>query len=473
MKNKNIIILLGIFILAIAVRIYFLIVTQNQALWWDEAEYLNFARTFATGIALSNTGITKPLLLSLILTPICYFFTSLPVIETISKVVIIIFSLLSIYGIYLCGKEIYNERVGILCAFLLTVSYLQIYLTTKILTELPSFAMLTFAIYFFYKHIKSKQAKYLYFATIFFALGTLFRISILPILLIYLVYVLKKDIKWKHAFISAGIFLVIFTPYLIYEYITYHQFALTAASASVAPMDYIGSLLFNLPFYISILIKYTMLIDLNANMQMTYTALVLLFFLVVVLFNKDKDRNTFLMCIVLIPLLSTSLLIGHGEERYGINSLLGLLLIFSFGVVSFYNFIKNKNKLFAYIFIIIFVLFFSIQLITVNSLMTDFVPKSIYIKEVSFWVRDNLAPGESTVATNPMQISYYSSTLDYRFPINKTEFDDLLKTKNIKYFIVFYSEIDYMIYTNWTQDYKTNLSVINQTKDFVIYRYNR
>src|SRR3989338_6338384 len=38
---------LGILIFAIIIRIYFLVITKNQAVWWDAADYLTEAKVLA------------------------------------------------------------------------------------------------------------------------------------------------------------------------------------------------------------------------------------------------------------------------------------------------------------------------------------------------------------------------------------------------------------------------------------------
>ena len=384
----------------------------------------------------------------------------------------------SLIGAYLFTKEISSKAVATLCVFLLSVSGILIYLNTAILTDIPSFAIFTFGVYFFYRYIKSKQPRHLYLACLIFGLGTLIRISLLPMILLIPIYFLKKEIKLKEALISSGIFIGVLIPYIIYGFIVYNGFVFTGAAGFVAPMNYISEGFANIMFYINILLKYTFLI--GFNYQMDFVLLIIIFFALIVWFNKlnekdnksnegndkSKDKLFYLLMIFLIPFLSTSFIIGHGEERYIINCLLGTFLLISLFLIYIYNIMKTKQKLLAYLFIILVVLLFgTIQIRNEYIRLTEF--DSSYIKEAGLWAKDNLRTAESCLSTNPMQISYYSGIYIYRWPSTKEELDEILSQDNIKCLIVFKSEEIYM-----NKDFlKKDLIVLNSSKEFTIYRY--
>ena len=46
-KDKYNLTFLGILLLAIAIRIYYFVLTAHQPLWWDEADYLAYAKNLA------------------------------------------------------------------------------------------------------------------------------------------------------------------------------------------------------------------------------------------------------------------------------------------------------------------------------------------------------------------------------------------------------------------------------------------
>src|SRR3989344_3878454 len=45
--DKNKLILLAIIVFAFAIRLYYFFLTKNQPLWWDEADYMAYAKNLA------------------------------------------------------------------------------------------------------------------------------------------------------------------------------------------------------------------------------------------------------------------------------------------------------------------------------------------------------------------------------------------------------------------------------------------
>ena len=461
MKKENIL-LLSVILVALVIRIYLFVLSSNTPLWWDETEYLNIARTFATGILLPSLGIVRPILLSLIISPLYRITNSLSLVEDISRLLMIIFSMTSVLGFYLCGKEMYNKTVGIIAAFFIGVFSLGLILTTKILTDIPSFYCFVLGVYLFYMFLKYKQSKYIYFSSVAFAIGTLFKMNVLPMFFILLiVYAFKKDIKIKELLISLLIFILLMIPYIIYGYVVYNNFVFTGAPGYVSSsaQSYLTSFIFNMTNYIITLIKYIFFIDINYQIA----SLILVLLILIALITMKK--NLFIVLIIAIPFITTSLFIGHGEDRYIIYCMLGIFLLMSSFMVSLTQRYKNKTVLTLVVLLII--LWGSVQIYNGYERVVTYAPANNYVKEVGFWLRDNLSPEESAIATNPMQMSYYSNKYIYWFEDNKNKTDAILKEKNIEYFIIFKSEVT----SDWMIQY--NLTMINNTKDFVLYKYSK
>lgn len=480
MEKKSIIIISLIILLALLIRVYLFILTINQSLWWDEAEYLNIARTFATGISLPNLGIVRPILLSLIIFPFYYLTSifmntvnSLLIVEIISRGIILIFSFFAILGTFMCGKELYGKSVGFFSAFFITVFSLMLYLETKIMTDIPSFTFFIFGIYFFYLFIKKQIPKYLYFSAGLFAIGSLFRINILIFFFVLLFfYLITKEVKIKQALISITIFITMMIPYIIYGYIVYKEFVFAGATKYVSPGDYYSNFMLNISNYIIITFKYIFIFSINY--QISFLILILsIFFILIIIKNK---KILFLSIIIVVSFFSSSLFINHVEDRYIINAFLGIFIIISSVIMYLYRNIKNKNKIIAYIFIVVLILLIATtQIWNGYSRTINDINHNKYVKESGFWLRDNLLPNELSISSNPMQIGYYSNKYSYSFPKNKTDMDALLKEKDIKYFVIFESEKSLMFVG---KDYnledlrKYNLTIINQTDEFIIYKFS-
>ena len=98
-------IFLGILLFALIIRIYYFSITNGQPLWWDECEYLNMARVFASG-GEYTFGPVRPILFSLISS----LFLIIVKGEILPRLLILAFSLASVIGMYYFGKEIYDKK---------------------------------------------------------------------------------------------------------------------------------------------------------------------------------------------------------------------------------------------------------------------------------------------------------------------------------------------------------------------------
>ena len=153
----------------------------------------------------------------------------------------------------------YGKKVGLIAAILMSASYLNLFYAFRLLVDLPSLTFFTFSAYFFYKYFKTNSHKMLYFGAITIAIGTLFRITTATFLFAMVIYVLAtqklKFIKKKEIWISAIIFILILSPYIIWGFIQFNGFVITMAGAHNAPAEgtMIPNGLFNLKSYIKML----------------------------------------------------------------------------------------------------------------------------------------------------------------------------------------------------------------------------
>ena len=105
LKNPYNLSLLAILVFAFLIRIYFFLLTKNQPLWWDEAEYMLKAKSIAlgtpeTGWSAEIRPILFPFLASI------FFLAGLG--EIPLRLIMVFISLISIFFIYFIGKNIFN-----------------------------------------------------------------------------------------------------------------------------------------------------------------------------------------------------------------------------------------------------------------------------------------------------------------------------------------------------------------------------
>jgi len=147
-KPENLMISL-IFIGLILYRFYYFILTRNQPVWWDESEYLAAAKNYA-GIVKYELGSQRlpgfPLLISI-------FYTFGIKDEIILKFFVsFIPSLIAIFLLYICIKELYEDRrIAIISTLIFGVLWEHVFYSNRFHTENLSLIFEFLAIYFIAK----------------------------------------------------------------------------------------------------------------------------------------------------------------------------------------------------------------------------------------------------------------------------------------------------------------------------------
>src|SRR3989344_7539139 len=220
LKNNLGIILILFF--GLIIRIYYLILTKNQATWWDESEYISVGLHLFFGIPYELNP-QRPPLLSLLEGFILYLGGS----EQIIRIFIeIIPSTLLILISYLIVKEMYNKRLALLVALFTSVFWLILFNTVRLHADIPLLFFGYLAMLFFWKgYVKKEKNYYVWLVGVFIALafltkltGALFGI----IIFLFLLIVDKlKFLKNKHLWIALILMFLLILPYLIWQNNTY------------------------------------------------------------------------------------------------------------------------------------------------------------------------------------------------------------------------------------------------------------
>src|SRR3989344_1792399 len=252
-KNSDFV-LIAVLIFALILRLKYLNI--NSALWFDEAEYLSMAKNWAFDIPYSIPSV-RPVLLPFVE---FIFYKIGMVSEFPFRLIEAISSLIGIYLIYLLGKELFNKYVGLIASFLLSVFYLHLFFTARILTDVPSTTFWTLIAYLFWKGYEGSSKRYLYFTAIALSLGILLRFPIVLLILVFLIYLLLtnglKFLKNKSIWVSGIIGLLVLIPYFLWFYQKFNSIAILSTSGYYSYanlfLDYfrLAPLYFHSPFNI-------------------------------------------------------------------------------------------------------------------------------------------------------------------------------------------------------------------------------
>lgn len=132
-------------LLALAVRLYYVGVTRDQAVWWDEAEYLLMGRQLA---GIGTEGVVqawRPIGLPLGIAGFFAFGFG----EMAIRLALVLASLLSVWLTYRIGERILGATAAWVGAALFSVCYLPLFYTFRILTEIPHLTMALLAMSFY------------------------------------------------------------------------------------------------------------------------------------------------------------------------------------------------------------------------------------------------------------------------------------------------------------------------------------
>lgn len=448
LKNKENKLLLVLVIFAFAIRFYYFILTKNQPLWWDEADYINMAKHWAFGLFYEFLAV-RPILFSIILVPLLKIADN----EFLPRLLMNLVSLAAVIGTYYLGKEIYDHRVGLLAGFFMSVFSFGLFFSERLLVDIPSQAFFILSALFFYLYFKKNTPKYIYIAAIISGIGTLVRIQTALVLFVILIYVFTTEklnfIKKKEYWFSALIFLLILAPYIIWGYFQFNAFVITeAGKLNAAQSNVIATGLGVLKVYVTNFPNYLFAVT---DPAIGIFCLIFIFFLVIaysfklvlcfdlLLKNKEESlkKNFYLLLLFLIPLILTSMLIAHNEDRYILNAFPALFIILGYFTILAFSFIKNKNNSLAPIALLVFMLIIGyIQLSAADSLIKYKLDSYSQVKDAGIFLAQISDKKDVTISNSMLQIEAYSERKVMSIPGKKEDFEALVKKENPKFFIV-------------------------------------
>lgn len=471
LKSRENKLLLCLIVFAAIIRLYYFILTKDQPLWWDEADYLNMTKYWTLGLYYDFLSV-RPILFSMILVPLLKISNT----EILPRLLMNLLSLSAVVGTYYLGKEIYDYKTGLLAGFFMAIFSFGLFFSERLLVDIPSLAFFTFAALFFYLYFSKNNKKYFYLAAIITGLGTLIRLQTALILFVVLVYVISTEklnfIKKKEYWISAFIFILILLPYIIWGYMQFNVFILTEAGKfNAAQSNVIGTGFSVLSVYIQNFSNYIFAIT---DSSLGFIALIFLAALLIiygfnvllgfdlVFNNKNSDLKNrfFLLLLFLIPLILTSFMIAHNEDRYILNAFPGLFVILAYFTVLGFEFIKKKNRSLALLIILLFILTIGYaQLSSADALIKYKSTSYSQVKDAGLFIKTISNKNDVAISNSMLQVEFYSEIKVLGIPAKKEDFESKLLSEKPKYLIL--SAFESL--PEWLRSYpqEKNLTAIN------------
>jgi hypothetical protein len=467
LKDKHNLIFLAILALGIIIRLYYFYLTKNQPLWWDEADYMAYAKNLA---GIDTNWIINAQHNSL-LPYIAALFFKLGLSEAVIKFFLEFIP--SVIIVYLNDK-----RIALISTFLMATFWEILFNSFRFHVDNPALMFGFLAIFVFWQGYEKKEKifgkinpKWAIFIAVFLVILVYsIRRGYFLFGLFFLLYMLltrkfKDLIKDKYNWFALVFAVILF-------FIT-EKFIFLSQISSVAGTYYsAGNISFNLiPFQIfGVYFN-----DLNNSI---FSILVYLFWigLLIIIYGliltigyykkddmgKSDSRSDLFLFITILVTISFFLFFtrmspetGIGDPRWYYPILLGCFVCISKGSLLITSFISKYSKTISIIFLIGIIGFGGYyELQHADMIIKSKIQSYDGIKESSLYVKEISTTGDIITSISNSQVAYYAEREVFDPRINETgtssmdtKFETFLwqlsKNNNIKYIIITFSEPNY------------------------------
>lgn len=439
-KDRENLILFSILAIAFGIRLYFFFVTKNQPLWWDEAEYMLKAKSIAFGTSTTGWFSYRPVLFSLI----SALFFKIGLGEKFIRFLFVIMSTVGVYLVYNIGKNMFTKKVGLIAAFVATFLYLDLFYTSRLLVDMPQVFFVLLGMALFVKYFFNGGSKKLVWWILpLLVIGALIRFTVgieVIVLLIFLLAVkgisLLKDKEW---YISLGIGVLLFIPYMIYSWISYHNplhiFTIfsqgeATRSAMDTPLRVFMQYIQYSPSYVHMILYCIFLIG-----------LVFMLFSLFIRYGKireSKDANKYLLLLlwIIVPLIYFGFFVNHFEDRYIFMVFPAVFIIIGWIIDYFSEYAKKYKNIFTIVVILLLAFSASQMFIHSNDLIHGKVSSYDSLGYSGLWIKQNSNIGDSVYSSGVPQNTYYSERATYPYPDNESDFLKQINEKKPRYMIL-------------------------------------
>lgn len=421
-KENNILLL--ILILASALRFYHI---DFQSIWLDEIHSINEANPNLSLSALYDVIMAGEQMPPLYFYSLYFLFKIFGYYTIVARVYSAIIGIVSIYAIYLLGKEMFNKKTGLIAATLLCVNSFHLYYSQEARPYIFLFLFTTFAFYYLVKFIKlpSRKSAIYYGLTSalmlhfhFFGLFVLFA----QYLILLLFFILSKKEHRKqfflHASISGLIALVLFSPAIkIFIKVTQiKEFWIPAPTIDV----------------------YTLIFkEFFGNSEMVLTLIGFLFLFYFLRLSKEKEaevsydsiiNNKTIFCfvvfipsivvILLIPLIRSYLSIPMIISRYFITVLPLIIILISTAIYQL------KNRIIKFGILSLFIIFSITDIVVVKKYYHN-VNKAQFREATNFIINNN-KKNEKVVSSLGWYMPYFLNNENVKYEIVDKSLDNYI-----------------------------------------------
>lgn len=454
---------------AFIIRIIIYFKTYDQALWWDAADYMATGKRWA--------GLNENLIdmwyyrRGFLWALIGSFFFKIGLGELGMRFLVVLFSTGIVFVTYLLISEMFNKKLALLTSIGVTFSWVFLFFTGRLLTEIPAtFFLLTSLLFFWKGYMKNLGNKYFVLFGVFAALTVLTRMQYLmfaiPILILTIVREKHKIFINKKLWLSIIIFVIILIPHLyIYNKhfgnpildLTNYYLGIEGVSKTgevgveLAKFSDLFLYINNLPYILDAKMGgYSTLFILSP----VYILFVIGFFLFFInlflgldkIFNNELiQKKFFVLLFVVLSFLFLGYMAPQLEQRYIMPVIPFLFLIAVHPFVLIESFLEKVIKTKVIVLLVIILILILIPNYKFGFNLID--GKKLSYQEVKMageWIKQNSNLEDIVIGSGLPQLTYYSERSVYPFELayrrdltkgNESDLDKFILENKPKYLV--------------------------------------
>lgn len=419
LKDRQNVLLILLIAFTIIIRLYYFFKVGEQPIWWDEGDYLAIAKVWAEGMSTpewwGHFTTMRPLLLPLLFAGLFKIGFNELIIRFFT---LLVPSILSVYLIFLLGRDLYNSKHGLIAGVMMSVYWVFLFYSFRLLTDILSVCFGLLSLYFFWSlYIKKSRPMGLYLCVLFGVLGfsTRFPTALVPIVCaLYLLVtrkfaVLKDKTLWK----SLALFALIMLPYLIFFvstkfYFLRFYFGENAVTVKQPIAWYvIGMLpdLFHSVWFIVFLIGLSTFLPLFMGLDLIWK-------------HKETALNSdiFVFLWTMVHLIFYVVILRGATDRWLLMVMPALFIISARGFVVIQQFFKAYSKQLGTIVVLLLLGWgFVQQALHANTLIVSKKETYKEVKLAGLWIKEHSLPTDAVITASVVQNQYYSERQSYDF----------------------------------------------------------
>lgn len=468
LKDKHNLIFIAVLIFAVIVYLYNFNLTKTQALWWDEADYLAYAKNLAGYPVDWIVSVKHNSLYSYIAAAFFKFGIGEAGIKFFLQVLPAILSVALAY--FISNKMYKDKRIGFIVSFLMSVFWVSLFNTSRFHVDIPALFFGLLAIYIFWKGYENKEK-------IFGKIDSKWTIPLTVALVIlaytirrgyiifgafFLVYMLASKkvtslIKDKYNWIALGLALILF--FLAEKSIFISQ--ITDISGAYFheenPINFLPLQVFP-AFFDSVTKMPSVLLYLFWIGAALLLANITLSFNILKKENSTKTRADLFNILTIIITLAFFIYVlrspdNFGEARWYLPLALSAFICISRATLSIADYIKPYSKYASIIFIVVLVTMGGYyELKQGNDAIKSKLNSFQGIRDASLYIKENSNSEDKVITISRPQVAYYaerkvvlpSELTKWQDHHTKVPFELVLEgiknDKTVKYILVSFSE---------------------------------